>query len=169
MTFRVIWQDLTGAGLILALAAIFGLWHHWPSVKASFRGQSALAAYLEEARNQRRETVYKGIPTVSLSQVHELFQRQKALFIDARPTAEYAELHISGAINLPPDHQEKELPNGLAGTPQGQRIVVYCSQVSCEASLKVAQKLRSLGYTQVVVFLDGFRVWDEAGYPVSLD
>jgi rhodanese-related sulfurtransferase len=167
MTFRVIWQDLTVAGLILVLAGMFGLWQQWPSVNASFRGQ--LAAYLEEARNQRRETFYKGIPTVSLPQVHELFQQKEALFIDARPTEEYAELHISGAINLPPDQLEKEGPQRLAGTPKGERIVVYCSQASCEASLKAAQKLRSMGYTQVVVFLGGFRAWDEAGYPVSIN
>lgn len=167
MTFRAIWQDFAGAGVILALAAIFGLWQQWPSVNASLRGQ--LTAYLEEARNHRRETVFKGIETVSLPQAYQLFQQQKALFVDARPTPEYTELHIPGAINLPPDSPEKEGPKGLSGTPKGQRIVVYCSQASCEASLKVAQRLRTLGYTQVTAFLGGFRAWDEAGYPVSID
>lgn len=167
MPTRIILQDLAGAGLILVLAGIFGFWQHWPSVDASFRGQ--LTAYLENARNQRRETVYKGMATVSLPQAHQLFQQQETIFIDARPTAEYVELHIPGAINLPAERLEQEEPKGLAETPKGQRIVVYCSQVNCEASLKVAQKLRSLGYTGVVVFLGGFRAWDEAGYPVSID
>lgn len=167
MTLRAIWQDLAGAGLILALAAIFGLWQHWPSVNAALRGQ--LAAYLDEARNQRRGTVYQGIKTVSLPQAYQLFQQQKTLFVDARPTKEYLELHIPGAVNLSPDRLDKEGTKGLSGTPKGQPIVVYCNQASCEASLKVAKRLAILGYTQVMAFVGGFRAWDEAGYPVSID
>ena len=40
--------------------------------------------------------------TVNLAQAYALFQQGQALFIDARPPDEYAELHIPKALNIYP-------------------------------------------------------------------
>ena len=46
-------------------------------------------------------------------------------------------------------------------------MIVYCAHEDCHASLQVAELLQNHGFSQVAVFLGGFRAWDEAGYPVD--
>jgi rhodanese-related sulfurtransferase len=162
---RSLWrQDLGWAAFILVIAGLVGLLHHWPLVQVAFRGE--LKPYLEKLRTQERAVKFQGVKTVSLPQAYAQYQEGKSLFVDAREAAEYAELHIPGALNLPPDR----LKNGgeaLAAVPKDRPLVVYCGQVSCDAALKVAEGLQSQGYTQVSAFMGGFRAWDEAGYPAD--
>lgn len=165
MTSRLFRQDLGWAAFILVIAAVVGLVHHWALVKVAFQGE--LRPFLEKLRTQERQVRFQGVQTVSLEQAYDLHREGKALFVDARPPDEYAELHISGAVNLPPDDLEKGPESRLAGSAKDRDLVVYCGQANCDAALKVAEKLQSLGYTRVAAFLGGFRVWDEAGYPAD--
>jgi len=165
MRRRLLRQDLAWAGFILGMAAFFGLLQHWDLVRTSLRGE--LASSLEKIRAERRQEQFQGVLTLSLEQAYRLFQQGQTLFIDARPGEEYAELHIPGAINLPPESLGESPPPPLADIPQDRQIVVYCGQVSCDTALKVAEKLQALGFTQVRAFLAGFNAWDQAGYPAD--
>jgi len=158
-------QDLLWAAFILGLAAAVGLAHHWPLVRVAFQGE--LKPHLEKLRDQRREAIFQGVKTANLEQAYALHQEGKTLFVDARAPEEFAELHIAGAVNLPPDSLKTGEGQALAGSAKDRPIVVYCGQVACDAALKVAEELQSQGYTRVVAFLGGFRAWDEAGYPAD--
>ncbi len=165
MMQRHLWQDLAWAGVILLLAAAFGLWQQWLLVRLSWTG--GLTAHLEQQREQRRRTEFQGVKTLSLPQAYEIFQQGQALFIDARNAEEYAELHIPGAINLSPENLKERGARPLPEVPAERPLVVYCGQVSCDAALKVAEQLQALGYSQVAAFLGGFQAWDQAGYPAD--
>ncbi|MBM4273191.1 MAG: rhodanese-like domain-containing protein [Deltaproteobacteria bacterium] len=165
MIRRLVGGDLAWAAFILGLAVLFGLGQHWTLVRVSFKGE--LTSYLDKERAARREAKFQGVKTISLAQTYEIFQQGGALFVDARKPEEYAELHISGAIHLDPWKLDMEGPRGLEGVEKTRPIVVYCSQVQCDASLKVAEKLQSLGFSEVAAFLAGFNAWDQAGYPVD--
>jgi rhodanese-related sulfurtransferase len=158
-------QDLTWAGVILGLAVLAGLVQQWPLVRQSWQGE--LAQRLSEAREQRRQEQFQGVPTVNLEQAYARFQAGGALFIDARPPDEYAELHVPKALNIPPSLVETGLAEKVAGLAKDREILVYCGQVSCDLSLKVADKLQGLGFTRVAVYMGGFKAWDEAGYPAD--
>lgn len=158
-------QDLGWAAFILVIAAGLGIIQHWPLVRVSLQG--ALGAHLEKVREQRRATLFQGVPTVSLVQAYERLQQGNTLFVDARKADEYAELHIPGALNLNPEDLAAGGEQAVAGIAKDRPIVVYCDRAACDAALKVAEKLQSLGFTQVQTFLGGFVVWDEAGYPVD--
>jgi rhodanese-related sulfurtransferase len=162
---RVWRQDLAWAGYILGVAVFFGLVQQWPLVRQSWRGE--LTAKIEQRRAQRRAHEFQGVKTVNLAQAYALFQRGQALFIDARPPDEYAELHISKALNIYPSLLEAGGADQVAGIAKDREIVVYCGQVSCDLSLRVAEKLQALGFTRVTTFIEGFRAWDEAGYPAD--
>ncbi len=164
---RVLRGDLGWAAFILALAALFGVLYHYPLVSTSLRG--GLADYLEGERAVYRETRFQGINTASLAQVFALHQAGSALFIDARPAEDYRELHIAGAVNLAPGDLAARGEAAVAGLDKDRRIVVYCSEITCDAALKVAEKLQALGFTKVEAFLGGFTAWDEAGYPVDTE
>jgi len=158
-------QDLVWAALILALAAAIGLMQHWSLVRQSWHGE--LAARLEQARSQRRQQEFQGIKTVNLAQAYALFQQGQALFIDARPAEEYAELHVAKALNITPEMLDSVGAEKLAGLASDRELVVYCGQVSCDLALQVAEKLQARGFSRVMAFMGGFRAWDEAGYPAD--
>ncbi len=162
---RVWRQDLAWAGLILGLAVCLGLVQQWPLVRQAWHG--GLSGRLEQARGQRRQKEFQGVKTINLAQAYARFQQGQALFIDARPPDEYAEIHVPKALNITPDMLAAQGTRKLAGIPKDREIVVYCDQASCDLSLKVAEKLQALGFTRVAAFMGGFRVWDEAGYPAA--
>lgn len=160
-------QDLAWAGLILGLAVFVGLAQQWTLVRLSWQGE--LAARLEQMREQVRKEQFQGVKTVNLEQAYTLFQQGQALFIDARTPEEYAELHIPRALHLTLERLAESKGQAVAGLDRDREIVVYCGQVSCNSALKVAEKLQTLGFTRVAVYLGGFRAWDEAGYPADTD
>jgi len=162
---RLIRQDLAWAGFILLLAAALGLSQQWSLVRLSWTG--GLTAYLETQREKRVQKDFQGVKTLNLAQTYEIFQKGQTLFVDARSEEEYAELHILGAVNLNRERLDKEGVRALSGIPVEREMVVYCGMISCEAALKAAEKLQSLGYSRVMVFMGGFRAWDEAGYPAD--
>jgi rhodanese-related sulfurtransferase len=162
---RLFRQDLGWAAFILAIAALVGLLHHWPLVKISWRGE--LRSYLEKRQAEQRRVQFQGVKTLNLEQAYAVYREGQALFVDARPPEEYAELHIPGALNLPEDKLKEGLAQAVAALAKDRPLVVYCSQESCNAALKVAEALQSLGFTRVSAFMGGFRAWDEAGYPAD--
>jgi rhodanese-related sulfurtransferase len=90
------------------------------------------------------------------------------LIIDARHIQDYQELHVPGAVNLPPESWTNLTePPKIVDSNRERQILIYCSQESCDDSLKLANKLFNLGFTQVMAFTGGFRAWDEAGFPVD--
>ena len=162
---RVWRQDLAWAGLILGAALVLGLMQQWELVHRSWRGE--LVTHLEQVRDQRRAEQFQGVKTVNLAQAYALFQQGQALFIDARPGDEFAELHIPKSLNITPEMVAAGVAGKVAGLARDREIVVYCGQVSCDLALKVAEKLQALGFTRVMAFIGGFRAWDEAGYPAD--
>jgi rhodanese-related sulfurtransferase len=158
-------HDLAWAGFILLLALVSGLMHQWQLVQLSWTGK--LPVYLEAQQEKKTNLAMPGIKTLGLARTYELFQEKKALFVDARSAEEYAELHIPGAVHLTLELLKEKGAGVLPGIPSDREMVVYCSMLSCKAALVVAEKLNSLGFKQVSVFMGGFRAWDEAGYPAD--
>jgi len=163
---RVTWRrELAWAIGLLGLAMILGFMLHWPLVQASLRGN--LIALLDQKRQERREVQFQGVKTLDLAQAHHIWQEKKALFVDARKAEEYQELHVQGAVNVPPETWAELSSSELMKMAKTQELVIYCSQESCDDALKLAKKLRAAGFIRVMAFTGGFRAWDEAGYPAD--
>lgn len=165
-TRRLIFQDLKGAMVVLAGAMLAGLALNWSLVAASWQGR--LPEAVAAARLARRLQEFQGIQVVNLAEAYAIWQRREALVIDARPAPDYRELHVPGAVNLPPESwpQLGQVPV-LHSLPRQQLLLIYCSQESCDDALKLGKKLQALGFTRIMAFTGGFRAWDEAGYPVD--
>lgn len=158
-------SELFCAAYLCAVAVILGLVQHWSLVYASFKGE--LPAYLDKWRVQRRALQFQEVKTVTLEQAYQFWEAGETLIIDARPAEDYRDLHVERAINFPPNKWDELAASQLAGMDRYRQILVYCSQESCDDSLKLSRKLQSLGFSRVVAFTGGFRAWDEAGYPVD--
>jgi rhodanese-related sulfurtransferase len=92
------------------------------------------------------------------------------VLLDVREPAEYAALHIPGAINVPRGILEQScewdfdetLPLLAAG--RGLDIVVICR--SGYRSALVADVMRQMGYTSVVSLKSGVRGWNDSDQPL---
>lgn len=88
-------------------------------------------------------------------------RKASMIIIDARPPADYARMHIVGAISVPfydVDAFAKQIP-------KDKYVLTYCACPHAE-SMKVQAALRSLGYKRVAVINEGLYAWRDRGYPV---
>jgi rhodanese-related sulfurtransferase len=85
------------------------------------------------------------------------------MWIDARPEEEFATGHIPGAMLLNAEQWDALLPAVLNAWTPGQKIIVYCSKQSCEASREVARRLRDeANLANVFVLEGGWEAWEES-------
>ncbi|RLD20424.1 MAG: rhodanese-like domain-containing protein [Bacteroidetes bacterium] len=87
---------------------------------------------------------------------------EKYIILDAREYEEYETSHIAGAHYVGYDDFSKD---ALAGIPQNQAVVVYCS--IGYRSEKVGEKLRKMGYTDVSNLYGSIFEWANRGYPIK--
>ena len=89
-----------------------------------------------------------------------------ALFLDARPVANYEMSHIPGAMPLPEDDFDRHFAAVETRLRSSFDAVVYCAGYGCEASHLVADRLKARGI-HVAILNGGWPAWTDAGYPVK--
>ncbi len=84
-----------------------------------------------------------------------------ALWVDARPQAEFDGGHVPKAVALPAGAWDTQIDAFLDLWQPGAPIVVYCSSKDCDAAELVAQRLmRELGAdTRVYILRGGWEAW----------
>ena len=88
---------------------------------------------------------------------------EKVMWVDARPSDEFAQSHIPSAISLNEDDWNELLPQFLGQWSPDKRVIVYCSAKSCNAAGEVARRLREEAGLQDVFVLDGgWEAWQQA-------
>jgi rhodanese-related sulfurtransferase len=103
------------------------------------------------------ETDYKKIDTAQLKTMMD--KKEAFVLIDARTKEEYDEARIPGAISIP----EKKFDEMLPALPSDKSslMVIYCNGVKCGKSKKLAKKATSAGFTNIILYAEGFPVWEE--------
>lgn len=95
----------------------------------------------------------------------------KTPFLDARFSYLYTKGHVQGAWNLPiaeASFDEHLVEFEVTVRPQpGAPVVVYCSGSDCPDSHHLATKLLHLGYTNILVYVDGYPDWVAKKRPVD--
>ncbi|MEF2146079.1 MAG: rhodanese-like domain-containing protein [Desulfovibrionaceae bacterium] len=76
------------------------------------------------------------------------------LFIDARSRAEFADGHVSGAVNIPYSEVKK-------GT-HPLRLILYCDSRECAMAENLLVLLRERG-VELVVMPEGLKGWFQVG------
>ncbi|MBR9985604.1 MAG: rhodanese-like domain-containing protein [Desulfosarcina sp.] len=153
-------QALWQVPLLMVIAGLIALGvNQWRSDGIALIGDwSAEARFADAVGNSL---------VVDLDEAAGLFERNAAIFLDARPPNQYDEGHIQGALNLPwqeVDRYFMELADRLnaAGT-----IIAYCDGESCDLSHELALFLQEMGFGDVRVLVNGLTVWQQAGLPTA--
>jgi len=92
---------------------------------------------------------------------------QGVAFIDAREDHEYKAGHVRGARHVAAATSTAEIETALTGFSKDREIVIYCDGEECGASTTLANKLQSLGFTNLQIFFGGWTQWNKAGFPTS--
>jgi rhodanese-related sulfurtransferase len=69
--------------------------------------------------------------------------------------------HLPGSLHF------KTVPQMLAALRPDDDVVVYCSNVDCNASLHAIKKLLEHGFTNVSHYAGGIIDWESAGLPTD--
>jgi rhodanese-related sulfurtransferase len=93
------------------------------------------------------------------------FPREDAVWVDARSREEYEQGHVTGAILLNEENWDSLLGNLFEAWKPPRAIIVYCN-AGCQASQKVAERLRDLGIDPVYFLKGGYDAW-KSNYPAK--
>ncbi len=89
--------------------------------------------------------------------------RNDVMIIDSRPAARKYDIgHIPGAVNIP-DTQFDALAPKLLPADKSMLLIFYCEGPECSLSHKGAFKAEKLGYTNIVVYTNGYPEWKKKG------
>ena len=128
---------------------------NWPLIAVAFASGAMLVwPYVAGSRGGAR---------VSTLQATQLINQKDALVIDIRDQAEYARGHITNARSFPVkvlEERRSELEK-LKSAP----VIVSCD--TGQRAGAAADKLRSLGMSDVYVLQGGINAWRDAGLPVT--
>ncbi len=92
--------------------------------------------------------------------------RAKAFTIaDARPHKDYERDHIFSAISSP----EEDFERTMSSLPKdkGAEVVVYCNDGDSGTSVKWVGKAAAHGYTNIIVYAEGFSTWKRQHMPTA--
>ena len=137
------------------------------SFRTNINDPMAIGAAPQLARNVPEVPDLDRPMQIQLEAAKQFFDAGAAWFVDARDEEECVQARVSGAICLPYD-SVSEYPDRLADLgADGRPIITYCGGGLCEVSLSVAWELLGMGRTKVLVYMGGFALWEESGYPVK--
>jgi rhodanese-related sulfurtransferase len=100
--------------------------------------------------------------SVSAEELLNLIQKKDVVVLDVRPTLEYKQGYIKGAISVPLEKLEEY----LSKIPKSKTIVAYCRGPYCVMSFDAVELMKSKGY-RAVRLDEGLPEWRLKGFPVE--
>jgi rhodanese-related sulfurtransferase len=118
---------------------------------------------------EARFSDYKGQSMViGLEKARQLFEKDAAIFLDARPQYQYAEGHIQGALCIPWQEVDRFFMEITSLLEPSRTIITYCDGETCDLSHELALFLKEMGFEDVRVLVNGWTVWLQAGLPIQM-
>jgi len=104
------------------------------------------------------------VTTISPQRLHDITQAgQTVELLDVRTPAEFSEVHVSFARNVPLDQLDK---TSIASSRNGATQPFYVICQSGGRAKQACEKLMRAGHLNVVSIEGGTQAWDAAGLPV---
>lgn len=126
--------------------------NHWILVTAFFAVAGLLLA-----------SVLTGASGVSVQQAVQRINREDAVVIDVRSTADFERGHIIDSISLPASDIEQAAER--LKSHMNRPLLVVCASGS--ASNAAVRQLKSQGFTQAEVLRGGINAWQQDNLPLA--
>lgn len=107
------------------------------------------------------------VSNVALSMAMAKHKKGDTLFVDARPSAFYAQAHIEGAVNVPSALFEIMYMMELSDVDKMKDVIVYGRTISSLYDAQVARKLILRGHKSTMILKKGMSAWKKEGYPIK--
>lgn len=105
--------------------------------------------------------------TISRQQAKQLIETRDDLqLVEALGRESFQEFHLPGAHSVPVDEAFDTRVVSVAPLKSAP-VLVYCMDTECSASSTAAERMESLGYTEVYDYEAGKVDWKEAGLPIE--
>lgn len=115
-----------------------------------------------------RQTNFPGKSAqITLEETVKLYRQGRVMLLDARDAWSYEEGHITGAHRVTPREAAAAAEIVRAALRAGKKVIAYCDGAACPLSEELSKTFRDLGIGPVYVLKDGWRLWNEGGYPVD--
>jgi len=85
--------------------------------------------------------------------------------VDARSPKYFNGSLLPGALRVTSEDSDKTIENAIP--IKNGLVVVYCSSIKCPAGGWLADRLVSMGYTNVYKYPEGIHDWVEKGYEIT--
>jgi rhodanese-related sulfurtransferase len=99
--------------------------------------------------------------TVTYNQIKKIIGDDRFTLIDARSAEFYGKARIGDAINIFPYDSEDVVANKVLDLPYEKKYVVYCEGGACDASHKLADFMKALGFQNVFIYTGGWEEWSQ--------
>jgi rhodanese-related sulfurtransferase len=109
---------------------------------------------------------FKNKETISTEELKSMLESNARItLVDARSGKWDDGKRIAQAKNVTHEMADDQIKQTLGD--KDQYIVTYCGSEKCPLSHKMANRLKSLGYQNVLVFPQGLEGWTSSGYLVN--
>ncbi len=102
---------------------------------------------------------------ITLEQMMRVVNERRGMILDARTQAEYAAGHIAGAVNMYAMEPEGYVGK-MAEISRDTLMIIYCSNPHCPYGRDLAEFLAAFGFSNMLLYDDGWDGWTAAGLPV---
>lgn len=110
------------------------------------------------------------IKTISKERLKRMIKKNEDfVLINVLPKEYFEEGHIGGSVNIPLADKDFEKKVLKKISDKSKKIVVYCANYRCQASAGAVEKLKKLGYIDVIDYEGGIHEWKETGYQIFCD
>lgn len=122
---------------------------------------------LEADRLTALRAAVAGLEVLTEGEAAEDWRTGRSLWVDARPAADYAKGHVPWAISLPVPAVEGWRPDRLPFGDFDQPLLIHGRGGLDEEALRVAGRLKAMGFRSVRIWAGGVRAWTNAGRPLE--
>ena len=128
-----------------------------PMLALALAGITVAIVYTEVMR------VFRGFKGLRPAELTALVNRENALVVDLRPSADFEKGHIPGARNVQMSQFDPE--NKQLAAARALPVVLVCK--AGQTSGDAAKRLRKAGFERVYVLDGGIGAWQQAGLPLA--
>jgi rhodanese-related sulfurtransferase len=152
-------QATKESAFIICAAVILGFSYSLVAGKGLFASAGS-------ARKPIVRSVVSPPVSIDLTGAKALFEKDSAVFVDARHFFDFRRGHIKSAVSIPLN-QFDSMQEEVAALPRDKAIVVYCDGSECNSSIELAARLYEDGIPEVRIFFGGWQEWIANNLPTE--